>query len=450
MNSKLKLGITMMTASALMFSTATSFAGTTTTAQAIPENLLEQMLAEGLITEAQMEAYLEKIEAANLATFKSELQALVTEGTLTQTKADAAYTAIVADLESAKTEREKMAAMTATELSAYLETLKDSTVTSSLDALKTAGALTSAEYTAIKAVMKLSADFETIEETSANTALISKLAKTTKISSNTTTSTETEASRLAQIETQLTALVTKGTLKQTQADLIYAAIVSDQETMTAEREKIGAMTATELTAYMEANKSSTYISALDALKTAGTITTAQYNAVQKILMPTTTKATSGNTTTSNTNATSTKTTETQGKKVKPAGVKTTTTKSTASTAATTTQSTMLTTVKTKLAVMVTKGTLTQVQADAAYTAIVADQAPQKTGSKTSALDALKTSGVLTKTQYNAIKIILAAGQVFEEETNQTNFDGEDMEQPPEPMPPMGQGQKRQGKQTLNN
>lgn len=51
MNPKLKLGITMMTAGALMLSAASSFAGTTATTEVIPGSVLEQMLAEGCITE---------------------------------------------------------------------------------------------------------------------------------------------------------------------------------------------------------------------------------------------------------------------------------------------------------------------------------------------------------------------------------------------------------------
>ncbi len=412
MNPKLKLGITMMTTSALILSTGTAFAGATkTSAQTIPESILELMLEEGLITEAQMDTYLEKSEASNLLTLKSELQTLVSSGALTQGKADTAYLAIVADLENAKVERVKMAAMTTTELSSYLEALKETSATSELDALKTAGTLTTVQYNKIKALLNLDSDIETLGDTAVNTTNLIKSTRTAATTNSATAVATTEATRLAEIKTQLSALVTKGTLTQTQANKVYVAIVSDQETMTDEREKITDMTSAELTA-------------------------AQYTAVQKILMP---NSSTASTTKSATTATNTK-------------IKATTS---------------LTTIKTKLAAMVTKGTLAQAQANAAYTAIVADQttstvdldsledmtieelvaymAGEKTLSTTSALDALKTNGILTTTQYNAIKAILTASQENGSVQFQNNFQEAEMEQPPDMMPPMQQIQKRQGK-----
>lgn len=112
MNKKLRAGLTLMTAGALAFSSVAAFADATGITGKGNGSILDLMLKDGVVTQAQIDSYQEKADALQLSALKTNIQTLVTNGTLTQTKADAVYKALVEEKESRKAEREKFAAMT--------------------------------------------------------------------------------------------------------------------------------------------------------------------------------------------------------------------------------------------------------------------------------------------------------------------------------------------------
>lgn len=148
MNRKLKAGLTLMTAGALAFSSVAAFADTTTFANRGYGSILDLMLKDGVVTQTQIDSYQEKAEANGLATLKTNIQALVTDGTLTQAKADAVYNAVVKEREERAAKRTNATTSTATEKATAPE--KRSTA---LSALVDAGTLTTAEYEAVQKVV---------------------------------------------------------------------------------------------------------------------------------------------------------------------------------------------------------------------------------------------------------------------------------------------------------
>lgn len=112
MNKKLKAGLTLMTAGALAFSSVAAFADATGIAVKGNGSILDLMLKDGVVTQAQIDSYQEKADALQLTALKTNIQTLVTNGTLTQAKADAVYKALVEEKEARKAEREKFEAMT--------------------------------------------------------------------------------------------------------------------------------------------------------------------------------------------------------------------------------------------------------------------------------------------------------------------------------------------------
>lgn len=182
MNRKLKAGLTLMTAGALAFSSVAAFADTTTFANKGYGSILDLMLKDGVVTQTQIDSYQVKAEANGLATLKTNIQALVTDGTLTQAKADVVYNAVVKEREERSAEREKMASMTdaekeakkvemeakRAEMEAARTAAKTTNATTStatekttapekrstaLSALVDAGTLTAAEYEAVQKVV---------------------------------------------------------------------------------------------------------------------------------------------------------------------------------------------------------------------------------------------------------------------------------------------------------
>lgn len=159
MNKKLKVGLTLMTAGALAFSSVAAFADATGIAVRGNGNLLDLMLKDGVVTQAQIDSYQEKADALQLTALKTNLQTLVTNGTLTQTKADAVYKAMVEERDARKAERAEMDAMTEAAKSARSTT--DTTTppekplmkNSALSALVENGTLTSAELDAVQKVI---------------------------------------------------------------------------------------------------------------------------------------------------------------------------------------------------------------------------------------------------------------------------------------------------------
>lgn len=112
MNKKLKAGLTLMTAGALAFSSVAAFADTTALASKGNGNILDLMLKDGVVTQAQIDSYQQKMSEIQLAALKTNIQTLVTKGTLTQAKADAVYNVVLQEREDRDAERAKMEAMT--------------------------------------------------------------------------------------------------------------------------------------------------------------------------------------------------------------------------------------------------------------------------------------------------------------------------------------------------
>lgn len=183
MNKKLKAGLTLMTAGALAFSSVAAFADATGITGKGNGSILDLMLKDGVVSQAQIDSYQEKADALQLTALKTNIQTLVTKGTLTQTKADAVYKALLEEKEARKAERAKFEAMTdaekealKTEMDAAREaakTTKTTTATttsgsttdattrpahpemknSALSALVENGTLTSAELEAVQKVI---------------------------------------------------------------------------------------------------------------------------------------------------------------------------------------------------------------------------------------------------------------------------------------------------------
>lgn len=112
MNKKLKVGLTLMTAGALAFSSVAAFADATGISFKGNGNILDLMLKDGVVTQAQIDSYQAKADALQLTALKTNIQTLVTNGTLTQAKADAVYKALVEEKEARQAERAKFEAMT--------------------------------------------------------------------------------------------------------------------------------------------------------------------------------------------------------------------------------------------------------------------------------------------------------------------------------------------------
>ncbi len=168
MNKKMKLGLTMVTAGALVFSSVAAFADTSALGKGTG-GILDLMLKDGVVTQAQIDTYQAKAEANHLETLKANIQALVTNGTLTQAKADAVYQAVLTDQATRKAEHDQMAFLTKEEMDAKKAEMEAARTAekaagttagiqvakkaSAVSALVDSGTLTTAEYDAVEKVV---------------------------------------------------------------------------------------------------------------------------------------------------------------------------------------------------------------------------------------------------------------------------------------------------------
>lgn len=155
MNKTFKFGITVATIGALALSSVGAFAGTTGVASAIKgghSNILDLMLKDGVVTQAQIDTYSAKVSEERKAEQTAAIQALVTKGTLTQAKADAVLAAIEANKAQRDALKTKLEGMTAEEVKAYMEAnpVKKADM---LQTLVDNGTLTTADVEALKGVV---------------------------------------------------------------------------------------------------------------------------------------------------------------------------------------------------------------------------------------------------------------------------------------------------------
>lgn len=203
-----------------------------------------------------------------------------------------------------------------------------------------------------------------------------------------------------EMKTKLDALVTAGTILQTQEDKILAAYAAQEAAKTAEMTKVNAMTEAERKAYFDSKTAQAKTDVLAALVTDGTITQAQSDAV-KAAVP----GGHGDH-------------GMRGDKNQAQGI---------------TPATMEANMKTQLDTLVTAGTITQTQEDAVIAAVKAQEAARtaemtkvqamteaerkayfasnvKTA-EVSPLATLVTAGTITQAQSDAISKLLPGGHM---------------------------------------
>lgn len=155
MNKKMKFGLTIMTVGALALSSVAAFAGTTGVGSIVRgghQGIVDLMLKDGVITQAQIDKYEEQIQSERQAEVKTSLQTLVTKGTLTQAKADAVLKAVEAQQAEMKAIHDKMATMTAEEARTYMQQNMPARGGDLLKLVEN-GTLTAAEYDAVRGVI---------------------------------------------------------------------------------------------------------------------------------------------------------------------------------------------------------------------------------------------------------------------------------------------------------
>lgn len=154
MNKKMKFGMTALMVGVLTVSSVSAFAGTTGVRGAMSghSNMVDLMLKDGVITQAQIDKYQKQMQADRQAEVKTAVQALVTKGTLTQAKADAVLKVVEANQAEMTALHEKLAGMTQEEVKAYLDK-NPIQKSNSLLTLVENGTLTAAEHDAVRAVI---------------------------------------------------------------------------------------------------------------------------------------------------------------------------------------------------------------------------------------------------------------------------------------------------------
>jgi competence protein ComGC/Arc/MetJ-type ribon-helix-helix transcriptional regulator len=188
-------------------------------------------------------------EMQNMMTEK--LTALVTDKTITSEQSDAIVAALKEEQTTRQAEMDKVKDMTQAEREAYFQNNKPAKEGFLAD-LVTAGTITQAQADAVQKAFGGSRNEG--KGTDMQTMLTDKL----------------------------TALVTDNTITSEQSDAIIAALKEEQTARQAEMEKVKAMTQAEREAYFQNNKPAKEGFLAD-LVTAGTITQAQADAVQKAI-----------------------------------------------------------------------------------------------------------------------------------------------------------------------
>lgn len=163
MNHYMKKGLTFAVAGVMALSSVAAFADSTvstTNSSKTPVrthvSATDLMVKDGVITQATLDSYKTKAQTENQAAREAEVtaavQKLVTDGKLTQAKADAVLKAVEANQEAMQALRDKMSTMTAEEARTYMQNNKP-TQSNTMLALVEAGTLTSAEYQAVQSVI---------------------------------------------------------------------------------------------------------------------------------------------------------------------------------------------------------------------------------------------------------------------------------------------------------
>lgn len=155
MNKKMKFGLTVLTVGTLALSSVTAFAGTAGVTNFVKgghQGMVDLMLKDGVVTQAQIDKYEKQMHDERQATVKTNLQTLVTKGTLTQAKADAVFKSVEAQQAKMSALHDKLATMTQAEATTYMQQNPIERGNGMLTLVEN-GTLTAAEYDAVRAVI---------------------------------------------------------------------------------------------------------------------------------------------------------------------------------------------------------------------------------------------------------------------------------------------------------
>lgn len=160
MNTYMKKGLAFSVAGILALSSVAAFADTavtskTSTTTKTHVSAMDLMVKDGVITQATLDSYQTKAQAQNQAQreadVKAAVQKLVTDGKLTQVKADAVLKAVTENQAKMQALRDRVSSMTAEEARTYMQA--NMPAGGPLLALVESGTLTSTEYQAVQAVI---------------------------------------------------------------------------------------------------------------------------------------------------------------------------------------------------------------------------------------------------------------------------------------------------------
>lgn len=159
MNNYVKKGLVFSLAGIMALSSVAAFADTVVTSNTSTirthVSAMDLMVKDGVISQSTYDSYQAKAQAQNQAQREAEvkaaLQKLVTDGKLTQAKADAVLKAVTENQAKMQALRDKISTMTAEEARTYMQANMPAGGT--LLALVEAGTLTSAEYESVQAVI---------------------------------------------------------------------------------------------------------------------------------------------------------------------------------------------------------------------------------------------------------------------------------------------------------
>ncbi len=273
MNKKVKFGLSLATAGALMLSSVAAFAGTATSGTGFKghDGILQMMLNDGVVTQTQIDTYEKKMQTQRDAQVKEALQALVTKGTLTQAKADAVVSAMAAEQAEREALKTKLEGMTEEAVKAYFEANKETDKKPGLGSLVDAGTLTSDELKAVQNAIGMGGHGPM---GGPEGGMRDQGDQSTQVN---------QEERATQTKSAIQALVTKGTLTQAKADAVTTAIAADQAEREALKTKLDGMTQAQVKEYFEANKDTSKTSNLSTLVTNGTLTADELKAVQSAI-----------------------------------------------------------------------------------------------------------------------------------------------------------------------
>lgn len=146
----MKIGMTMALVAALAAGSVVTFADTAVTAGTNVLNrfggnsIVDRLIKDGVVTQAQIDKYHEQMHAERQAELKTAIAKLVTDGKLTQAKADAFLKAHEVKQAEMTALRTKLDAMSETDRQAYLKN-NDLRKNDPVQALITNGTLTQAD-----------------------------------------------------------------------------------------------------------------------------------------------------------------------------------------------------------------------------------------------------------------------------------------------------------------